>query len=142
MSNWIVKVTFLDSESGSTDYDFLLVQNISIPKEGIKATVIKGTRGDGSLVINGGKRSQEIIVKGKIWGTDYVDLITKINELKVAITTNPATITLKHFDADATGDGWVVDTEYLVKRIEDITFGDSMLTDIIDYTVNFLVISF
>ena len=142
MANWTVKVTFLSSVAGSSAYDFLLVQNISIPKEGEKATVIKGTRGDGSIIIAGGKRSQEIVVKGKIWGDDYVDLITKINALKVAVTTAPATLTLQHYDPDESGSGWITDTEYTVKRIEEITFGDSMLTDTIDYSVNFIVISY
>lgn len=142
MSNWTVKVTFLSSETGSSEYTFLLVQNISIPKEGEKATVIRGTRGDGSIVIAGGKRSQEIIVKGKLWGDDYVDLMTKINAMKTAVTTAPATLTLKHFDPAESGDGYIVDASYTVKRIEEISFSDSMLTDTIDYTIPFLVLSY
>jgi len=142
MANYTVKVTFLSSETGSSEYTFLLVQNISIPKEGEKTTIIKGTRGDGVIAIAGGKRSQEIVVKGKLWGDDYVALMTKINAMKTAVTTAPATLTLKHFDPTESGDGYIVDAQYTVKRIEEISFGESMLTDTIDYTVNFLVISF
>jgi len=143
MANYTVRVTFQEQESGSIEYIFPLVQNISIPKQGIKATVIHGTRADGCLVIDGGKKSLEVIIKGKIWGEDYVDLITKINTLKASVTTNPATVTLEHYDPNQSGGGaWVTDTAYTVKRIEDITFGESMLTDIIDYNVNLLVIAY
>jgi len=145
MANYTVRVTFLDSEleSGEELYVFPLVQNISIPKEAIKATVINGTRGNGCLVINGGKKSKEIIIKGKIWGEDYLDLITKINALKASVTNNIATVSLEHYDADASGGGaWIVDNAYTVKLIDEITFGESMLTDTIDYTVNLLVTSY
>jgi len=142
--NYIVEVEFEEQESGSTPYTFPLVQNISIPKEGIKATVIKGNRGNGCIIIDGGKQSQIITVKGKLWSEDgYADLISKINTLKTSITTANATLTLKHWDSEASGGGaWINDAQYTVKRIEEITFGDSMLTEIIDYTCVFIVISY
>ena len=51
---------------GSNTYTFPYVFAVSDPEPGMKATIIKGNRGDGSLSIPGGKKSQEIRIRGKI----------------------------------------------------------------------------
>ena len=136
--NYTVKITFLDSATGSVDYDLPLVFHVTDPKEGIKATVIKGKRGDGSIVIPGGKESQEIIVKGKLFDADgYKDLVTLMSNMKTKLTTEVATLTMKHYDS-----GWQTDWSYTVRRIEAIRFPKSMRTQSQDYEVSFLVLAY
>ncbi len=135
MGNYLVRLNFND---GVNDYDFPLVQSVSDPKEGIKATVIPGTRGDGSIVIPGGKRSQEIVVNGILFDEDgYVDLDTKIIEMKSKVTTDVATLTLKYFDGT-----WKTSWSYTVRRIDEITFSESLRTIDQEYTARFLIIGY
>jgi len=136
--NYTVRITFLEDSTGAVEYEFKNVQQISDPKEGMKATVIKGTRGDGSIIIPGGKKSQEIIIKGKLFDNDgYKDLTTLINDMRDKLTTEVATLTMKHYDG-----GWVNDWSYVVRRIEEIRFPKSMRTESQDYEVSFLVLSY
>ena len=134
MSDYIVRVNFDDS---TYDYDLPYVFSISDPIEGMKATVIRGTRGDGSLVIPGGKSSQEIVIKGRLLADDYKALTALISTMRTSITTNPATLTLKHYDG-----GWVNDWSYTVRRITEISFPESMRTEVQEYTARFLVLSY
>lgn len=136
MSNTTVKLNFND---GSKSYDFPLVQSISEPVPGTKSTVIPGNRASGSIVIPGGQKSIEIIIKGILFDKDgYIDLETAMGTMNTDITTNPATLTLSHW----TGSTWATDWAKSVRRIDEITFEDSMRTQDINYTVRFLVISY
>ena len=136
MADYIVKLNFND---GSKNYDFPLVQDIQEPVPGIKAVVIEGNRADGAIVIPGGKKSIDIIIKGILFDNDgYVDLETAMSTMNTDVTTNPATLTLSHWN----GATWVSDWAKTVRRTEPIEFGDSMRTSDISYTVRFLVISY
>jgi hypothetical protein len=141
--NYTVRVIL---NKGVTAKEYILphVFGISDPKEGMKATVITGTRGDGSLVIPGGKKSQEISIKGKLWHDDgYKDLTTLISEMKTLITTDLSTLTLEHYDPDLSGGGaWVSDWSYSVRRIEEIRFPENLRTAIQEYEVLFFVIAY
>jgi hypothetical protein len=140
MSSFTVKCIFND---GSGDYELPHVQTIKDNKEGMKATVLEGTRANGSIVIPGGKKSQTISISGILFDTDgYEDLTTLINALKAAITTSPATLTLKHYDSDHSGGGaYVNDWQYSVVRIDEIEIDDQskFRTESVNYTVAFLV---
>ena len=136
MASYTVKLNFDD---GTYDYDLPYLQSVSDPKEGTNATIIGGTRADGSIVIPGGKKSQLIQVTGIVFDTDgYEDLTTKINTLKASLTTDPATLTLKHW----TGAAWTNDWAYSVVRIGEIDFPDSFRTESQEYNVTFLVTSY
>lgn len=136
MPSYQVKLNFND---GVNNYDLPHVFSLSDPKEGMKATVIQGTRGDGAIIIPGGKRSQEIRVKGWLFDSDgYEDLTTLMNEMRSKVTTNLATLTLKHW----TGAIWQNDWSYAVRRIEEINFPESLRTDVQDYEINFLVFAY
>jgi len=136
MGNYTVQTVFYD---GTNTYTFPLVQSISDPSEGMKATVIEGTRGNGSIVIPGGKKSQEITIKGIIHDNDgYIDITTAMDDMRSKVTTNAATLTIRHW----TGSTWQNDRVWNVRRINEITFGDSMRTCDIEYTVSFLVIAY
>jgi len=136
MSNYTVQVIFND---GSGDYILPLVFNISDPKEGIKATIIEGTRGDGAIVIPGGKKSQKITIKGNLFDADgYKDLSVLIEEMKTKVTTNSATLTLKYW----TGTVWQNTWQYTVRRIDEISFSESLRLDAQEYSIDFLVIAY
>ena len=138
MSSYTVQVVFNNGISGS-EYIFPHVFQISDPKEGIKATVINGTRGDGAIVIPGGKKSQEITIRGRLLDNDgYSDLTTLMTTMKNLVTTNQATLTLEHW----TGSTWQTDWEYTVRRIDEIDFSESLRTYEQEYSCRFLVISY
>jgi hypothetical protein len=132
-----VKLVFYD---GTYTYTFPLVQKISDPKEGMKSTVLEGNRGDGSIIIPGGKKSIEIEVEGILFDNDgYIDITTLMNTMRTQVTTLPATLTLSHFTTT-----WVTDWSYSVRRIDPIEFPDSedLRTVTQRYSAKFLVFSF
>ena len=136
MQSYQVVLNFND---GVNNYDLPLVYSISDPKEGVKATVIPGTRGDGSIVIPGGKKSQTILVKGYIVNHNgYEDVMSDLSTLKSSISNQIATLTLKHWS----GATWITDWAYTVVRIDEIEFNESLRTDYQEYQIRFLVIAF
>jgi len=137
--DYTVKITFKKDESGAVEYEIPHVDHISDPIEGMKATVIRGTRSDGSIVIPGGKRSQEITVRGTMFDNDgYKDLTALINEMKTKVTTDQAILTMKHLE----GAVYVTDWQYTVRRIEEIRFPKSLRTESQRYEVSFLVLAY
>ena len=130
----LVRMNFND---GTNDYDLPHVFHVSDPKEGIKATVIRGTRGDGSIIIPGGKKSQEIIVRGNLCASNYVLLTSLMNELRQKVTTNVATLKLQHYDGS-----WIDDWAYTVRRIDEIRFPQSLRTGFQEYEITFLVFAY
>jgi hypothetical protein len=135
-SNYPVQFIF---NAGSGDYILPHVFEISDPKEGMKATVINGTRADGAVIIPGGKRSQNITIKGNLFATDgYNALSALISTLKSSVTTNVATLTVKYYASGI----WQTDESWTVRRIEEITFPQSYRLDAQEYNVSFLVISY
>lgn len=137
MGSYTVQLIFND---GVNTYTFPLVHGLADPKEGMKATVIEGNRGDGSIIIPAGKKSQTINVRGTLFDADgYADLTTLMNEMRTKVTTNAATLTLRHFS----GTAWVTDWSYTVRRISEIEFQeDSQRTDSIEYNISFIVTSY
>lgn len=134
MDGYEVKINFNDTVY---NYDFPLVYHISDPQPRLKDTIISGIRGDGSIRIKGGKRSQEIVVKGRLLADDYKALTALINTMRTSVTTNVATLTLKHYDG-----GWVNDWSLTVFRNSEIIFEESMRTDYQNYEIRFLVLSY
>lgn len=137
MKDFTVQFIF---NAGAGDVILPLVYQIIDPKEGEKATIIPGTRGDGSIKIPGGKKSQTLTVHGYLVNHNgYEDLIADKLSFQSAITTNVATLTVKHY----TGAIWQTDYAYTVTRLDEIQFNpDSLRNDYIEYTINFLVLSY
>ena len=137
MADYTVQFIFND---GSGEVILPLVYQISDPKEAIKATIIEGTRGDGSIVIPAGKKSQTITIKGYLVNhSGYESLITDKLDLQDDITTNVATLTVQHWS----GSVWQTDYSYTVRRLSEITFNtDSLRTDYLEYTIEFFVLSY
>ena len=137
--NYTVKITFLKDETGAVEYQLPLVFSVSDPKEGMKAVVHHGNRGDGAIVIPGGKRSQEIIVEGTLFDNDgYKDITTLMNEMRSELTSDVATLTMKHKE----GVSWVNDWQFTVRRITEIDFPTSLRTGMQKYRVTFLVTAY
>jgi len=137
--DYTVKLIFAKDESGAIEYELPHIQQVSDPKEGIKATVIHGTRGDGCIVVPGGKKSQEIMVRGILFDNDgYKDLTTLMNTMRNNVVTDVATLTLKHLE----GAVWITDWSYTVRRIDEIRFPQSMRTESQEYEINFLVLAY
>lgn len=138
MASYTVKVVLNDGISG-LEYTFPHIFQISDPKEGMKATIIEGKRGDGVIVIPGGKKSQEIIIRGRLIDDDgYADLTTLMTTMRNMVTTDQSTLTLMHW----TGTTWQNDWSYTVRRIDEIDFPESLRTWEQEYSVRFLVISY
>lgn len=136
--NYTVRITFIKSESGAVAYTLPLIEHITDPKEGMKATVIQGNRGDGSIVIPGGKKSQQITVRGQLVDADgYKDITTRINEMKSEITTDLGVLTMEHYDS-----GWVTDWSYTIRRIDEIRFPKSLRVSSQKYEITFLVLAY
>ena len=139
MSNYTVKINFSVAGSGNPDYDLPLVFQVEDPEPRNKDVIIEGTRGDGSIRIKGGKKSHTITVRGNLFDTDgYKDLTEKINEMRTNITTDIATLTMKHLE----GVNWIIDWSYTVVRNEEITFEKSFRTGKQPYSVSFLVLAY
>ncbi len=135
MQSFPVQVLFND---GSGDYVLPHVFHISDHNPGMKATVIEGNRASGSIVIPGGQKSIEITIRGRLIDNDgYVDLTTLIATMKSSVTTNVATLTLQHFSG-----GWSNDWSYTVRRIEEISFPESLRIWEQEYSITFLVLSY
>ena len=128
----------LNFNDGTNSYDFPLLQSISDPIPSMKATIIEGGRSNGSIIIPGGQKSIEIIVRGILYAGDYQQINDLINEMRTKVTTSPATLTLKFWTGAAWSNSWA----YAVRRIEEINFPESMRVLDQEYSVRFLVFSY
>ena len=137
MKDFPVTFTFND---GSGNVILPLVYQINDPKEASKDTIIPGIRADGSIRIPGGKKSQIITIKGYLVNQNgYEDLIADKIDFQDDITTLTATLTVAHY----TGSMWQTDYAYTVVRQGEITFNvDSLRTNYIEYTIEFLVLAY
>ena len=143
MASYTVRCKFND---GSGDYTFPLLQTISDPKEMSKGVIHEGTRGNGSVFIPGGRKSQTIKISGFIADNDgYEDITSQLNSLKSEVTVLPGTLTLEHWDPNASAGGaWTTDWQYTVVRNSEIEINDNneMRTDKISYSCEFLVLTY
>jgi len=133
INNFTVKINFND---GTYDYDLPYVFQVADPKEGMKSVDIEGVAKDGSNMLPGGKKSQEIRIRGRVFGDDYDEVQENLSELKTKITTDIATLTLKYWN----GSTWVNNWQYTVRRIEPIKFRESLRRRKQEYEVSFLVL--
>jgi hypothetical protein len=136
MSTIPVQIIF---NPGANQYIFPVVQDCKEPVPAAKDTVIEGVRADGSIVIPGGKRSQEITIRGILFNNAGFEAITDAkNDMITKVTTSVTTLQIQHWN----GSTWEIDNTYTVKRINEIEFDDSLRTVEMGYTVRFFVISF
>lgn len=121
------------------------IQSITDVQPGIKNIVIEGIRGDGALVIPGGRPSYNITVEGILLasdttlpdgtaystanGTNYEKLEEQIDWLRTYVVTTETKLYVEKTDA-------TYDT-YTVRRLNSINFPDSLRTSIQSYTIAF-----
>lgn len=137
MSTVQVRVRF---SVGSMDYDLPHVFSITDPQPSIKAVVIDGRRADGAIVIPGGKKSEEIVVRGTIIADDYNAVTDIIDNIRTYITTDVGILSLQHYDPDTTS--WISDWSYTVRRIDKIDFSESLRIVDQEYSIRFLILSY
>lgn len=137
-TNYYVTINFDDNVNS---YDFIHVQdeNGSYNPD-TKALIIEGNRADGALYIPGGKKPLRITIKGILIEEDYKDITEQIADIKSKISTDYATLTLKHKE----GVSWINDWQYLVKRIGEIKFpiSSDLRTASQRYEVDFIVLEY
>ena len=138
MASYTVRITFTPNLSGASTYTFPLVQSVGDPEQGMKATVIEGKRGDGSIIIPGGKKSQRIELEGILYDDDYdyVAIQTAMEGMRTDVTTDTGTLVMEYWN----GASWVNTWSYTVRRIGEISFPPSMRVDMQKYKVTFLVV--
>jgi hypothetical protein len=136
MASYSVRCVFNLGISGK-EYIFPHVFQINDPIPGMKATVIEGSRGSGSIVIPGGQKSIEILVRGRLIANGYDALNTLITTMKTMVTTDQVTLTLQHYTTT-----WVQDWSYVVRRIDEIDFPESLRTWDQEYSIRFLIIAY
>jgi len=131
---WIPRMK-LYSEADVLLYEFEIVQYTNVPQSPGKSVIIEGTRGEGAIVIPGGKKSWELIISGVLTidgATEgYEELTAKINAMETTILDN---IRYKIRLDKSPSTYW----EYNVKRIKAIEYPENMRTESQEYTVRFL----
>jgi len=140
MSSYTVRVTFLKDGSGYTPYTLPLIQDIEDPEPSMKETEIDGTRGDGTIVIPGGKKSQTIKINGLLYDDDYdfVSISTAMAAMRTALTTDTGTLTLEYYASGAWHTVWT----FTVRRLSEINFPPSLRVDSQKYEVSFKVLTY
>jgi len=134
----MAQVRIIYNQGESNEYVFPYAFHITDPEPGMKSTIIRGNRGDGSITIPGGKKSQEIRVRGRFVEEDGYNAITsKMNEMRQKITTDSATLKMQHYNGS-----WQNDWSFTVRRINEIIFPESLRTDSQNYEIPFLVTSY
>jgi hypothetical protein len=133
--NYQVTINFND---GTNDYNLPIVQSETGSNlTGKKDTIIEGNRGDGAIVIPGGKKSQTITIRGILIGDDYKAITALMNTMRANITTNVATLKMTHQDS-----GEITDWTYTVKRITEIRFPENLRISSQEYEIDFLVLEY
>jgi hypothetical protein len=118
-----------------------VIQSITDSEPAYKDVVIDGNRGDGSIVIPGGKKSVTISVKGVLLGDSFDDLTDKKVALSAALPTSPGVLSLQQYVNSTWKNVW----SYAVKRQGEIVFeGDDENRRLsqMPYMVNFLILSY
>lgn len=113
-------------------YTFPVVQSTNVPQSPVKSVEIEGIRGQGSIIIDGGVSSWNLTIRGLFYGDDYEALIVKVDDIESKIVT----LTPYILKIEKTA---VTQYEYKVKRIEPITYEESLRDNFIYYRINFKV---
>jgi len=132
MTDYLTRIKF-------NSYEFLAVQsengsNLTSNKD----IIIEGTRGDGAILIPGGKKSQRITISGVILGADYKAITDLMNTMKSSITSASGTLLMEHKE----GASWITDWTYTVQKINEIEFPTNLRISYQEYNCEFLVLSY
>lgn len=117
-----------ESDGTTLRYIFPVVISANYPHSEKNIIEHSNVRGKGSIIINGGEKSWDLVIIGVLSGQDYNTLMTAIDDLEDKIVLNTAYV-LKI--TKGIGTTW----DYNVKRIVPIEYpSDNLRTDNIEYT--------
>jgi hypothetical protein len=118
-------------------YTFPTIFSANYPHSEKKYIEHTNLRGKGSITINGGESSWDLILKGVLKASNYATLMILIDAMESLVELNtPFTLGIENTEAE-TGD---IEYFYKVKRITPIEYPeDNLRTDFIEYRVTFLV---
>ncbi len=85
MATFNVKYRLYDSTGNSLIYTFPLVQSDPGPQDPKDFVEITGLRGVGSIIIPGSTQPWDLVIKFVLQGTDYQDLVAKMDALETTI---------------------------------------------------------
>jgi len=86
--SWFPKYKIYASNGNSLVYTFNYVTNENGPQDPLKQTEISGIRGIGSIIISGSADAWDLNLEFVLVGTDYQDLISKMDSLETTIARN------------------------------------------------------
>jgi hypothetical protein len=143
---WIPKIKL--GSSYVTAKQLPHVQSISDIEPGIKRVQIEGVRGAGELIIPGSRPAYNIVIRGILLGSDttlpdgtayaaptgtkYEHIAEQIDWLRDNIGTEESYLYVDKTSAD-------YDT-YIVRRIDEIQFSDSLRNSVQEYAIAFRVV--
>jgi len=88
--SWFPKYNLYASDGNTSVYHFDYIQNDNSPQDPFNQTEILGFRGQGSLIIPGSLLPWDLSLSFCLVGTDYQDLISKMDSLESTIVMNTA----------------------------------------------------
>lgn len=116
-----IRFRLLESDGVTERYTFPFVQYTNLPQSLEKFTEIQGIRGIGSIIIEGSESSWDLIIRGKIRGTDYEDITDQIDELESKLVfAQPYYIKVDKVEGGATT------YTYKVRRLQPIEYSESL----------------
>jgi len=86
--SWYPKYQLYTSDELSLVYAFDYITSENSPQDPIKYTEISGVRGQGSIIVSGSNEAWDLSLKFFLCGTDYTDLISKMDSLESTIVKN------------------------------------------------------
>jgi hypothetical protein len=118
---WHPSYNLYASNGSSLVYTFNYITNDNSPQDPLKQTEISGIRGIGSIIIAGSQSAWDLNLEFVLVGTDYQDLISKMDSLESTIALNTDYVLKIDRTPSTTKD-------YNVKRIVPIQWQQSKRT--------------
>lgn len=132
--SFIPKFELYDYANTTKIYTFPAVFYTNAPKSSKKYTEVEGIRGDGSIIIEGSKKSWDLEIRGNLICNDYEELTSLMDTLE----STPAENTHYYLRIDKT-----ISThyEYKIMRLNPIEYPESLRNGLQEYKITFRVLS-
>jgi len=126
--SFVPKFELYDYTGTGTPYTFPIVFNANYPHVSKDMIEHKAQRAKGSIIIDGGTESWDLILQGVFIATSYTGLITLVDAMETAVVIGTRYV-LK------IGKSAGVYYSYNVKRIKEIEYTESGRTNFIEYKI-------
>ena len=115
---WFPKYNLYAADGITLVYPFQYTLSDNSPQDAVRFTEITGFRGQGSIIIGGSIQPWDLTLTFFLTGTDYADLIDKMDEVQDTIELNtPYVLTIDRTIS--------ITQNYNVKRISPIVWEDT-----------------